>query len=132
MTRLQWWLLTALIVSIGSGTIMSFAVPGRTFQNAEWFGLELRKKELRIPVDATIQRMIRRAKIDSWMNPAAIDFGGTEGRRRYRRIYFDRAWRAEPSDVYLMFGTTTADIVVIYCGSLENGKLFWKAVEAEP
>ena len=75
--------------------------------------------------------MIRHAEIDSWVNPAAIDFGGTEGRRRCRRIYFDRAWRAEPNDVYLMFGTATDDIVVIYRGSLESGDLFWKAVESE-
>jgi hypothetical protein len=121
MKRIPWWLLMILIGFISYLLIRCYVVPTRELPNSEWFGLNERQADRQMTVDDKLQRMIRHAEIDSLINPA----GG------YRRLYFDRAWRAEPNDVYLMFGVSSTDVAVIYSGSLENGQLFWKAVESE-
>jgi hypothetical protein len=121
MKRIRWLMFACLIVWIAWGVVIKIVVPTRTLPQSEWFTLDQRRSEMQLPVDATIERMIRHAKIDSLINPA-------DG---YRLIYFGRAWRTAPNDVWLMFGVTSTDIAVIYRGSLESGQLYWKAVESE-
>jgi hypothetical protein len=94
-------------------------VPTKTFRDLEWFQEE--EKVLgRIETNERIRQMIRRARIEHFINPA------TSGKRV---IFFDRAWATPTRDaVYLMFGIVgRSDFVVVYRGDLRDGRLLWKA-----
>ena len=109
----------SLTILLCYGHLRCSRIPARQFENQTWLKSESLSE---IPIDATVEKMIKAAVRDHYLAPL---------NGQNRKISFLWARSVPPNDIYLSFWAGVSDTTIRYRGDRESSRLYWKTVVSE-